>query len=104
MHRDPRLWDDPLTFDPDRFGPERSKGRDRWQFLTFGAGPHSCMGDHFAMLEATLALATIVRDIVVTSARGDFPIATPLTLVAAEPIRAKARWGHAGPDGTCLTM
>lgn len=62
------------------------------------------MGDHFAMLEATLALATIVRDIVVTSARGDFPIATPLTLVAAEPIRAKVRWRHAGPDASAHTM
>ena len=61
LHRDPALWDPPLTFDPDRFSPERSRGRDRWQYLPFGAGPRSCIGDHFAMLEATLALATIVR-------------------------------------------
>ena len=92
MHRDPSLWDNPLEFDPDRFGSERSKDRDRWQFLPFSAGPHSCMGDHFAMLEATLALSTIMRDIEVTSTRGDFPIATPLTLVAAEPVRAQVRW------------
>jgi Cytochrome P450 len=32
LHRDPTLWDDPLTFDPDRFNPQRSKGRDRWRF------------------------------------------------------------------------
>jgi cytochrome P450 len=61
MHRDPALWEDPLRFDPDRFLPERSKGRSRWQYLPFGGGPRSCVGDHFAMLEATLALATIIR-------------------------------------------
>jgi len=32
IHRDPALWDDPLVFDPDRFSPQNSKGRDRWQF------------------------------------------------------------------------
>ncbi|EUA78605.1 cytochrome P450 family protein [Mycobacterium xenopi 4042] len=38
IHRDPALWDDPLTFDPDRFSPQRSPGYDRWQYLPFGAG------------------------------------------------------------------
>jgi cytochrome P450 len=61
VHRDPHLWEDPLTFDPDRFSAANSKSRDRWQYLPFGAGPRSCIGDHFAMREATLALATIVR-------------------------------------------
>ena len=61
LHRDPALWANPLVFDPNRFSPENSKGRDRWQFIPFGAGPRSCIGDHFAMLEATLALATLIR-------------------------------------------
>jgi cytochrome P450 len=91
MHRDPELWDRPLTFDPDRFLPERSKGRSRWQYLPFGGGPRSCIGDHFAMLEATLALATIVRSAQVTSLRGDFPLATPFTVVAAEPVIARVQ-------------
>ncbi|ORA37321.1 cytochrome P450 [Mycobacterium aquaticum] len=89
MHRDPALWDDPLVFDPDRFTPERSAGRSRWQYLPFGGGPRSCVGDHFAMLEATLALATLVRAVAVTSLHDDFPVETPFTVVAAEPIPAR---------------
>jgi len=73
MHRDPSLWDDPETFDPDRFSAERSRGRDRWQFLPFGAGSRSCIGDHFAMLEATLGLASIVRRCRVSSLAAGFP-------------------------------
>ncbi|BBY84184.1 cytochrome P450 [Mycolicibacterium pulveris] len=88
LHRDPALWDHPLDFDPDRFSPRNSEGRDRWQYLPFGAGPRSCIGDHFAMLEATLALATVVRCTEIRSKNPDFPIITPFTTVAAEPIRA----------------
>ena len=89
MHRDPYLWDRPLTFDPDRFLPERSRGRSRWQYLPFGGGPRSCIGDHFAMLEATLALATIIRGARIESLKDDFPLATPFTVVAAEPVDAR---------------
>ena len=89
MHRDPALWEDPLRFDPDRFSPERSKGRDRWQYLPFGGGPRGCMGDHFAMLEASLALATILRRAKICSLSGDFPTVTPLTMIAAAPVRAR---------------
>jgi cytochrome P450 len=89
MHRDPSLWNHPLVFDPDRFSPGNSKDRDRWQFLPFGGGPRSCIGDHFAMLEATLGLATIIRNSEIESLDDDFPVALPLTMVAAAPIRAR---------------
>jgi cytochrome P450 len=91
MHRDPALWEDPLRFDPDRFLPERSCGRSRWQYLPFGGGPRSCIGEHFAMLEATLALATIIRAADIESLDSDFALATPFTVVAAAPIRARIR-------------
>lgn len=89
LHRDATLWDDALRFDPDRFSPERSEGRSRWQYLPFGAGPRSCVGDHFAMLEATLGLATIVRATRIESIDDDFPLALPFTMTAGGPIRAQ---------------
>lgn len=89
LHRDPRLWSDPLTFDPDRFaGGSRP---DRWHYLPFAAGPRSCIGDHFAMLEATLALATIVSRVEIVSTAADFPTDVPFTAVAAAPITAQVR-------------
>ena len=51
VQRDPTLWDDPLRFDPERFSPANSKALDRWQYVPFGGGPRSCIGNHFAMLE-----------------------------------------------------
>ncbi|BBZ41852.1 cytochrome P450 [Mycobacterium conspicuum] len=89
LHRDPVQWTEPLRFDPDRFLPERSKGRSRWQYLPFGGGPRSCIGDHFAMLEATLALATIVRAAEIESLDVQFPLETPFTVVAAKPVPAR---------------
>jgi cytochrome P450 len=91
VQRDPKLWDNPLTFDPDRFSAERAHGRDRWQYVPFGGGPRSCIGNHFAMLEATLALATVVRRVDIVALEDDFPLAVPFTMVAAGPIRAQVR-------------
>jgi cytochrome P450 len=91
MHRDPNMWENPLEFDPDRFAPENSKNRDRWQYLPFGGGPRSCIGDHFTMLEATLGLAAIIGNAEIESLDDDFPLAVPFTMVAGAPIRARVR-------------
>jgi cytochrome P450 len=91
VQRDPALWDDPLRFDPDRFTPEAVKNYDRWQYLPFGGGPRSCIGDHFAMLELTLALATVIRRVHVDSLDTDFPTALHFTMVAGGPIPARVR-------------
>lgn len=92
LHHDPRLWGDNVEeFDPERFSPERSAGRDRWTYLPFGAGPRSCIGEHFAMLEATIALASIVRAVEIESLEPGFPTALPFTLTAAGPIPARIR-------------
>jgi cytochrome P450 len=59
MHRDPRYFDDPEKFDPDRWLPERSAGRPKMAYFPFGGGPRVCIGNTFAMLESMLVLATV---------------------------------------------
>jgi cytochrome P450 len=61
LHRHRALWDDPERFDPDRFLPERSKGRARFAYLPFGAGPRICIGQLMAMNEVILILATLAQ-------------------------------------------
>ncbi len=60
IHRHRSYWRDPDSFDPSRFGPDQPKPS-RYRFLPFGAGPRICLGASFAMLEATILLATFVR-------------------------------------------
>jgi cytochrome P450 len=89
LHHDPTLWDRPEEFDPDRFSAENVKGRDRWQFVPFAGGARSCIGEHFARLETTLALATIIRSTRIHSLGDDFPVEVPFTTVAKGPIWAR---------------
>jgi len=91
VQRDPTLWERPLQFDPDRFSEANIKSRDRWQYLLFGGGPRSCIGDHFAMLESTLGLATFIRHAEISSLDEEFPLAAPFTMVADGPIWARVR-------------
>jgi len=61
MHRDLRYWEKPEVFDPLRFLPERSEGRPNYAYFPIGGGPHQCIGKGFALMEATLVLATIAQ-------------------------------------------
>ncbi|WP_283606946.1 cytochrome P450 [Mycolicibacterium poriferae] len=88
LHRDPAIWPDPDRFDPDRFSPQNVKARDRWHYLPFAGGSRSCIGEHFARLETTLALATVVRSLRVFSRESEFPVDVPFTTVAHGPIPA----------------
>jgi cytochrome P450 len=58
IHHRPDLYDQPDTFDPDRWDPQRTQPP-RHAFIPFATGARKCIGDTFAMIEATLALATI---------------------------------------------
>lgn len=61
QHRRADVWPDPDRFDPDRFLPERARARPKGSYLPFSTGPRVCIGQHFAMMEGPIVLATLLR-------------------------------------------
>jgi len=59
LHRHEKLWRDPNAFIPSRFMPG-APPPDRFAYLPFGVGARVCIGAHFALVEATLALAKMI--------------------------------------------
>jgi cytochrome P450 len=59
LHRHEKLWRDPSAFVPSRFMPP-APPPDRFAYLPFGVGARVCIGAHFALVEATLALAKLI--------------------------------------------
>jgi cytochrome P450 len=63
-HRDPRFFDQPLLFKPERWtsSPVDNRAlRPRLSYFPFGAGSRACIGEGFAWFEATLVLATLAQ-------------------------------------------
>jgi cytochrome P450 len=85
-HRDPAQWgDDALAFRPERWeDQEAAARRHKYSYFPFAGGPRSCVGMHFALMEAVLILAEITRrfDVDVTEAR-------PIDLMPAITLRPR---------------
>lgn len=80
MHRDPARFPDPGVFRPERWLDGAPRGR--WDYLPFGGGARVCVGNHFALMEAVLVLATMVR-----GARFELLRPTPPRLMASITLR-----------------
>jgi cytochrome P450 len=61
VQRDPRFFEDPESFRPERWGEEKIKHLPKFAYFPFGGGPRVCIGNMFAMMEMVLVLATIAR-------------------------------------------
>ncbi|NGY66186.1 cytochrome P450 [Lentzea sp. NEAU-D13] len=59
MHHNPANFADPDRFDPDRWTPDRVRQLPKGAFVPFGGGVHQCIGNHFALTEIVIAVATI---------------------------------------------
>jgi cytochrome P450 len=60
-HRHPDFWENPETFDPERFRDEKTADRPSFAYFPFGGGPRLCIGRDFARVEAQLILATVAQ-------------------------------------------
>jgi cytochrome P450 len=83
LHRDPRFFEDPERFDPERFAAGWEARIPRYAYLPFGSGPRVCIGNGFAMMEARLVVATLAQ-------RWQFSLeadqeVTPVQLVTLRP-------------------
>jgi len=93
IHRHPDFWVDPLVFDPTRFTGTgaRPEPAHRYAWMPFGGGPRACIGQHFSMVEAALALSLILREHRVTSLGNtdQVPVSSLITLFPIEPVLAR---------------
>ncbi|MGW5555894.1 cytochrome P450 [Micromonospora sp. NPDC003944] len=78
LHRHPQFWEEPDRFDPERFDPERAGGRPRYAYIPFGAGPRFCVGSNLGMMEATIVLATLIRDLDLMTVPGRRVVPEPM--------------------------
>ncbi|OAY33700.1 cytochrome P450 81Q32 [Manihot esculenta] len=94
MHRDPTLWDDPLSFKPERFDNGGGEGFNNYKFTPFGMGRRACPGAGLAQRVVCLALGTLIQcfewkratdeEIDMTEGRG-------ITMPKLEPLEAMCK-------------
>lgn len=88
-HRHPAHWPDPERYDPARFASEQD--RPRYAYFPFGGGPRGCIGEHFALLEATVLLQALLAHVRVRSLHAAIPLRALVTLRPAGPVLVRLR-------------
>lgn len=98
LHRDPRFWEAPLRFFPERFLGERAKSIPRHVYFPFAAGPRACIGAGFALTEAKILLARIVREARLSNLPGSVARLDPtVTLRPMGGLEQTLEWRRSSP-------
>lgn len=84
LHHDPRFFPNPDRFDPERFAAGRVESIPQHAYIPFGAGPHVCIGNTFAMMEMVLSVATVVPHFRLVLPANHAPI-VPEAYIAVRP-------------------
>jgi cytochrome P450 len=95
LHHNPQVWEAPEEFHPDRFLPDIVRKRSRFAWLPFSAGPRKCVGDEFAMMEATLATTMILQRFEISVTEKDIVPHFGVTLRPSKPLRAVVKQRYA---------
>src|SRR5258707_1252154 len=85
LHRRPEYFPEPKVFNPERFSPEREKQLPHHAYIPFGAGTRICIGNHFALMEGQLLIATIVQQASLSLVPGQRIVPDPVHNLALRP-------------------
>jgi cytochrome P450 len=96
-HRHPGLWANPEGFDPHRFLNGQADALPKFAYVPFGGGPRFCIGSNFAMMEATLLLATVAQACRLDGVPG-FPV-EPYAMITLRPAARAADDGSVDDAG-----
>ena len=89
VHHDPRWYDEPEAFRPERWTDGLLRRLPKYAYFPFGGGPRVCIGNHFAMMEAVLVLTAMARNWSFSVPPGEPPVKPKpaVTLRPEGPIR-----------------
>jgi cytochrome P450 len=85
VQRDPRFYDDPDAFRPERWTEEFQRTLPKFAYFPFGGGPRLCIGNSFAMMEMALVLPTIGQRFRFTLAPGHTVVPLPTFTLRPSP-------------------
>ena len=85
-HHAPRYWQNPESFDPERFTKANEKLHTPFTYLPFGAGPRGCIGGNYAMLQILMILSDLLR-------KYDFQLAPGQTIEARPMVILRPKHG-----------
>ena len=80
-HHSPRYWDNPESFDPERFNRANEKLHVPFTYLPFGTGPRGCIGGNYAMLQILMILSGLLRKYDLQLAPGQKIEARPMVIL-----------------------
>ncbi len=83
-HHSPQYWEQPETFDPERFAKAKEKLQTPFSHLPFGAGPRGCIGGNYAMLQMLMILSVLLRKYDFNLVPGQTIEARPMVILRPE--------------------
>lgn len=85
VHRDPRWFEEPEAFRPERWEGDLAQRLPRYAYFPFGGGPRQCIGNGFAMMEAILVVAVIAQRFRLSLVPGQRIMPAPYVTVRPQP-------------------
>ena len=85
LHVDPKYWENPQDFIPERFSRESIKNITPYTYMPFSAGPRNCIGKNFAMLNLKITISKIIKEFVVVNPDPDVKELQMLCTITERP-------------------